>query len=243
MYTSLIDAPLGRTLILVKVEDLSMEMRLRRMGLFEGSSLTRLDEEVLIQPVRVRGPGGEFILGGGMASRIVAHLDDGRKLPLVELKPGESGHIEGVTCGGSLEKTLKTLGVRENDEITFVRKIPPMEYITLVEEEKRIRLNEGMAAKIWGRMGEKYLQFASAGVKEKFEVTDILGGQRIKKSLTLQGITPGKTLMLEGVEQAKSLFMTRQNPLIISSSDGLRLFLQEQEGRKVFVRVSEQTPG
>lgn len=190
MYTSLIDAPLGRTLILVKVEDLSMEMRLRRMGLFEGSSLTRLDEEVLIQPVRVRGPGGEFILGGGMASRIVAHLDDGRKLPLVELKPGESGHIEGVTCGGSLEKTLKTLGVRENDEITFVRKIPPMEYITLVEEEKRIRLNEGMAAKIWGRMGKNICNLRLPVSKRNLKSQISWEDRELRKALPFRGSLP-----------------------------------------------------
>ncbi len=211
------------------------------MGLFEGKQLIRLDEEVLIQPVRVRGPRGEFILGGGMASRIVAHLDDGRKLPLAELRPGESGHVEGITCGSALEKSLDILEAKENDEITFVRKIPPMEYVTVVEKKGRVRLNEGLAAKIWGRMGEHSLQFACSGVREKFEVTDILGGRRVREVLAVQGVIPGKTLILEGVEPAGTLFMGQQNHLlIISTPDGLRLFLQEREGQRIFVRVSEE---
>ncbi len=241
MYTSLSQAPCGRTLTLAKVENPNLEMRLRRMGLFEGKQLIRLDEEVLIQPVRVRGPKGEFILGGGMASRIVVHLDDGRKLPLPELKPGERGHVEGITCGSALEKSLDILGAKENDEITLIRKIPPMEYVTVVEKEGRVRLNEGLAAKIWGRMGEHHLQFACSSVREKFEVTDILGGRRVREALAVQGVIPGKTLILEGVEPAGTLFMGQQNHLlIISTPDGLRLFLQEREGQRIFVRVSEE---
>jgi Fe2+ transport system protein FeoA len=201
----------------------------------------RLDEEVLIQPVRVRGPEGEFILGGGMAFRIVAHLDDGRKLPLAELKPGESGHVEGIMCGSALEKSLEILGAKENDEITFVRKIPPMEYVTVVEKTGRVRLNEGLAAKIWGRMGEHSLQFACSSVREKFKFTDILGGRRVRDALAVQGVIPEKTLVLEGVEPAGTLFMNRQNHLlIISTPDGLRLFLQAKEGERIFVQVSEK---
>jgi Fe2+ transport system protein FeoA len=235
--TSLSDAPFGKSLMLVKVENANLEMRLRQMGLFEGSLLTRLDEEAAIHPVRVQGPRGEFILGGGMASRVIVHKDNGARLPLTELKAGERGHIEGIVSGDALAKTLKILGAEENDEIIFVREIPPMEYITVVEKGGRIRLNEGMAAKIWGRVKEAHRQFACIGVGEPFEVADILGGKNAGEMLSRQGIVPGKMLMLESVEPAKILFMTRQNPVpvIISTPDGLRLFLQKKEGGQIFV--------
>jgi len=239
MYKPLIDAPFDKPLVLVKVENPDLAMRLSRMGLFEGSELLRLDEDVLIQPVRVRGPGGEFILGGGMAGGVVVHLDDGRKLPLVEMKPGESGHIEGTTCGSGLIKTLNTFGFKIDDEISFVRRLPSMEYITIVEKESRIRLTEGMAAKIWGRMQGRTIQFASAQVKEEFEVLEILGGFKAEKMLFSRGVEPGKILILEGVEQAKNLFIGNKDPLIISTPDGLRLFLQEKEGKRIFVKIPD----
>ncbi len=236
MYLSLTHAPFGKLLTLVKTENPDLAARLRRMGLFEGREFLRLDEEILIQPVRVRGPKGEFFLGGGMASKVVIHLDDGRKLPLAEMKAGETGHIEGATCGSGLIKTLDTLGFKIDDEISFVRKIPPMEYVTVVRGGSRVRLTEGMAAKVWGRMQDRTLQFASARVKEKFEVLKLLCGTKAQEIFASQGIAPGKVLTLEGVEQAKNLFMGNYHPLIISTPDGLRLFLQHKDGERIFVR-------
>lgn len=240
MYIPLTDAPCGTPLVFVKAKDIDLAVRLRRMGLFEGKELLRLDEEVLVQPIKVKGPKGEFILGGGMAARVIVHLDDGRKIPLLEMKPDDSGHVEGSTCGWILLEALNTFGFEIDEEIRFVRKIPPMEYVTLVEKTGRVRLNEGIAAKIWGRIHHRHIQFASARVKEDFEVLKILGGQNSRQTLASQGIRPGKILLLEGVEQADKLNMAEgiKNPLVISTRDGLRLFLRQREGKQIFVQDS-----
>lgn len=236
MYLPLTKAPFGKPLVLVKVLNPDLASHLKRMGLFEGSELMRLDEEVLVQPIRVRGPKGEAILGGGMGTKIVVHLDDGRELPLMEMKPGETGHIEGLTGGAALSDALNILGLNMNDRITLVRKIPPMEYVTVVEKGERVRLTEGMAAKIWGRMQESPLQFVSAQTGKKFYVQKILGGRNARQMLASRGIEPGKVLVLEKVELAQCLVMGKQNPLIISSREGLRLFLEQKEGDRILVR-------
>lgn len=237
MYVPLNDAPLGEPLVLVKVTDPNLALRLQRMGLFEGSEIVRLEQEVLVQPVRVRGPGGEAVLGGGMTMKMVVHLDDGRKLPLAEMQPGETGHIEGVTGGTGLSEALKTLQLKSNDRIHFVRRLPPMEYIAIIETSGRVRLTEGMAAKIWGRMQERMLQFVSARVGEKFHVEKILGGVNAAHMLQTRGIEPGKVLVLEGVAaQAQSLRQGIRNPLVISSREGLRLFLTPDSGEQILVR-------
>jgi Fe2+ transport system protein FeoA len=174
-----------------------------------------------------------------MAMKIVVHLDDGRKMPLVEMRPGETGHIEGLTGGPELEGALKTLGLKDGDRITFVRKLPPMEYTTVIAAGGRVRLTEGMAAKIWGRMQDKPQQFVSARTGKEFHVEEIIGGSRARKMLQTLGVEPGKVLVLESVAQAQSLKMGARNPVVLSSREGLRLFLTPEDGRRILVREAE----
>ncbi|MBC2733566.1 MAG: ferrous iron transport protein A [Desulfobacteraceae bacterium] len=236
MYIPLTDAPADKPLVLVKVADPNLALRLKRMGLFAGSKIVRLGQEVLVQPIRVRGPKGDAVLGGGMAMKIVVHLNDGRKLPLAEMQPGETGHIEGLTGGTGLAGALETLALKLNDRIHVVRKLPPMEYIAVIEGAGRVRLTEGMAAKIWGRMQARLLQFVSARAGEKFQVEKILGGTKARRMLRTRGIEPGKVLILEGVAQAQSLQVGVRNPVVISSREGLRLFLTPSDGKQILVR-------
>jgi Fe2+ transport system protein FeoA len=236
MYKSLTDAESGTPLIIEKMTDNELAMRLGRIGLFEGSEIMRLDEEVLVQPVRIRGPRRDVVLGGGMAMKIVVHLDDGRKLPLVEMKPGETGHIEGLTGSTEFVSVLEKLELEANDLITLIRKIPPMEYITVVIPGERVRLTEGMAAKIWGSMQGRNLQFVSARAGQEFKVEDILGGFKARKMLHGHGIEPGRTLVLETVAQAQSLHQNTRNPIIIVGREGLRLFLRPEDGEHISVR-------
>ncbi|MFH1137682.1 MAG: FeoA domain-containing protein [Pseudomonadota bacterium] len=236
MYLPLTKAAFGDLVVMEKIIDSDLAGRLRQMGLFEGSEIVRLNQEVLVQPVRVRGPGGEVVLGGGMAMKIVVHLDDGRKLPLVEMRSGETGHLEGLTGSPDLSAALETLGLGPNCRLVFIRKLPPMEYVTLVSEGGRVRLTEGMAAKIWGLMQGRAIQFVSARSGEKFLTRKIIGGPGSRRMLLARGIEPGKTLVLEKVAQAQSVHSNLQNPVVISSREGLRLFLTPEDGKKILVR-------
>jgi Fe2+ transport system protein FeoA len=175
-----------------------------------------------------------------MAMKIVVHSDDQRKRPLVEMQPGETGHIEGLTGGSELTGALKTLGLEPDDHVRFIRRLPPMEYVTVIAGGGRVRLTEGMAAKLWGRMQGQELQFVSARVGEPFEVTRILGGRGARRMLKTRGIETGNILTLEGVAQAQSLSTNVQNPLVIASREGLRLFLRQDEGDQILVLEAEQ---
>lgn len=241
MNIPLAEAPFGQTLKLVKVTDLNLAHRLWRLGLFENDEIVRLDREVLLQPVRIGGLKGEAVLGGGMAGKVIVHLEDGRKLPLAEMAPGESGHIEGLTGGTGLIRTLEVLGFNVGDPLLLIRKLPSMEYLVRVDGKERVRLTEGMAAKIRGRMGEQALQFISARMGEPFHVEEIFGGNRSVKLLRGRGIEPGKTLVLEGVLPAQNVRMCLHDPVIISTREGLRLFLEQADGRRIAVRVIEST--
>jgi len=239
MHKSLTEAALGMPLVIKKIADPELALRLRRMGLFEGSEIVRLDQEVLVRPVRLRGPQGEAVLGGGMVMKIVVHLDDGRRLPLVEMKPGDEGHIEGLTGGRQLEAALERLGLRDHDRVAYVRQLPPMEYVTLVAAGRRVRLTEGMAAKIWGQMQTLSLQFVSARTGVPFRVDQILGGPHSRQMLLSRGIKPGDVITLEEVAEAKGMPATVRNPVIVFSGEGLRLFLGETEGKMIIVHEAE----
>lgn len=236
MYTTLSEAPFEKPLKLVSVKNPNLSMRFQQMGFFEGSILTRHNETIQIQAIRIKGPEGERVLGGGMAAKVVVHLDDGRKFPLVEMKQGETGHIEGITGGTGLDSALATLGLHNDDCVTFIRKLPPMEHTIITENNTRIHLTESMAAKIWGKSGEILMQLVTAPRNVPFYVEKIIGGQEIISNLGSMQITAGTRLIPEGVRPAQILYMSRKNPLIVSSSDGLRLFLRQEDGHQIFVR-------
>ncbi|PIE70018.1 MAG: FeoA family protein [Deltaproteobacteria bacterium] len=235
-YLSLTDAPCGELLELVSVSGPELAGSLRRVGLYEGDRLTRLNEEVRYRTVRINGPDGERVIGGGMAARVVVHLDDGREIPLVEMEPDMSGHIEGVVGGTPLERALEVLGLANDTEVRMVRKLPPMEYIALVNDVERIRLTDGMASKIWGEMSGRPTQFATASHGEVFTVTQLLGGMRATNELKSRGIKEGVRLSLEGVAPAQEMRMAGNAPLVVVSQSGLRLFLRPMDGARVYVK-------
>jgi Fe2+ transport system protein FeoA len=244
MHKTLYESPVDRPLILIAIQSESLMEKLHRLGFYEGSVFARIDREVISQTIRVRGTGGDFTLGGGMSSKIVVHLDDGRKLPLVDMSPGERGHIEGLTGGDALSETLTTLGFKLDDKIEFVRRIPPMEYLTQVEDERQVRLNEGQASKIWGHLMtstvKQPVQFCSTQVRKPFKVRKILGGQNVRQSLESLGIIPEIVLYLKTVERAKILQESREPSIAVSiPATGLRFFLHARDGRKIIVEEAK----
>ncbi len=237
MEILLTNAPFDKPLTLSRVENTELEAMLSHLGLFRGQTFFRQNEEVLLHPVRVRAPQKDVVLGGGMAMRVIVHLDDGRRMPLTDLKTGQTGHIEGTTCEVRLAETLAILGLRENDRITYIRQLPHMDYVARVGKERRERLTEGMAAKIWGRIGDRFLQFVSAGKGQPFVVEKILGGPRSFKSLEERGIIRGETISLEGVAPTQALAMTTQEPVVITTEDGLHLHLRTGQANRIFVEA------
>lgn len=237
MLVNLFQAPAQTSLVVVRIADPLLEGQLARMGIFPGSEVERLDEEVALHTVRVRGPKGEVLLGGGMGGKVVVHLDDGRMLPLTELSPGDAGHIEAVTAGESLIETLLALGLGDGDRIEMVRAIPPMEYVAEVRGRGRVRLAEGMAAKILGRLGDLECQFANAQARTDFTVSRILGGNRAKRAIAALDIGPGTVLRLEYVAKSSSYRLAGGDRILLVSREGLRLFLRRDQAELVVVQA------
>lgn len=229
-------APFDKILVLEKIENEKLAIQLQRIGIYEQSEIIRLDESLEERSVRIRGPRGDVVLGAGMGVKTIVHLDDNRKLPVRDMKPGDTGHIECFHGGMNLAHTLEVLGLSEENSVTFVRLLPPMGYITRVDGRERLRLSEGDAAKIWGESDGKMMQFSLVKKESPFRVKEILGGKRAHERIKSMDIRPGLTLFLEGVEQACSMQLSPKPELVITSIDsGIHLHLPSGEGRRIWV--------
>ena len=229
------EAHAGDVLRLVRVGRQDLVDDLDRIGLTPGSKLVKFPKEAL-SSVRVQDPGGNSrILGGGMSAKIVVERADGSKTPLSEMKPKERGKINALTGGPGLRETLKTIGFSVGDEILFMRLLPPMEYIAVVDKKKHIHLQEGIASKIWGISEGTEKQFTSSGKWKDFSVTKLLGGHRAHGYLDHLHIAPGTQLVLIGIEPGKHIAFGPREHMAIETMDGLRIHLGPNEAKVIVV--------
>ncbi len=228
-------APFETPLILKGIKDDTVAEKLEKIGLGIGSEIIRNDDSLELKAVRIRSEKGPVVIGGGMGLKTIVHLDDGRKIPLLEMKPGETGHIEGIIGGKALYNTLKQLGISPNEPIMFERTLPHMNYYTIIKGIGTTVLSEGDAAKLLGRVDGQTLQFALVPSGKEFLVTEILGGQRAQERIKSKGIRPGTILILDNVQNAEHLRLAKHAQTVITTKDGLHLHLPENYGKALLV--------
>lgn len=241
MIVTVDQAPRDIPLLLTEINDQNLADRLARIGVLPGDELTRLHEEAVLGSARVLGPHGEVILAGGMAAKIITHHDDGHKTPLIEMQPGEAGHVEGLICGSALAEGLEIMGIREGDPIRMIRRVPPMSYLVRAEK-RRVQLTEGAATKIWGQLDGQFMQFALAGRNRPFHVQSLLGGQRAIAILRKLGILPGRILTLREVAPAHCVGEGHRDQVVLVMESGLRLYLRPDQARTVHVLPAYMPP-
>ncbi len=142
-----------------------------------------------------------------------------------------------ITVRGKLNNVLAHLGLEEEAAVTFIRALPHMDYVSLIDRRERTRLSEGEAARLWGR-GEDGVerQFYFATRNQPFAVREIIGGRKVREHLRTHGISPGCSLVLESIEQTQELHKPGSAPVTISSPSGLRLYLNRTQAGQVVVK-------
>ncbi|WP_321495682.1 ferrous iron transport protein A [uncultured Desulfobacter sp.] len=241
MYSSLLDAPVNTELVMLQVTNPALEKWLQRMGLFTGGHIIRHDEDINFNSVRVHGDNGDVVIPAGMVMKLYIHLESGEKIPLNQMKKGQEGHVEIHSGGPFIEKGLARLGIPVEGNIRFIRSLPHMDYLVLINRRERTRLSEGEAARIWGNYpGKASTQFFFARKNLDFEVTEVMGGPRGVKHIETHGVTAGVKLTLESIDQTNSLqgHGPERAPVAISSPGGLRLFLTPEKAGAVIVRTA-----
>lgn len=243
MITLLTDAPVNTDLVLSGVRSPALHRWLQRLGLFIGSHLLRHDQEINFYPVRVRGNRGDVIVPAGLGIKIIVHLDSGERKPLVEMNRNETGHIETISSGKGCVHAMERLGIEEDMAITFIRALPHMDYLAIINRQERTRLSEGEAARIWGKNeNEKSTQFYFAKRNTPFLVEEFLGGSKIQDHLLTHGIQAGCHLTLESIEQTRELHKPGLEPVTISSPSGLRLYLNPAQAGQILVKLAALRP-
>ncbi len=239
MYTSLQDAPVNEDLTVLDVIDHQLNAWLKRLGIFSGGHLIKHDEEINYHPVRIRAELGEMVIPAGLAIKIFIHTDDDVKKTLVEMKKGETGHVEAMTCGQGCVNALARFGLKDDAEFTFVRRLPHMDYVTIIDRRERTRLSEGEAARIWGQTeGQEATQFYFAKRNKPFMVQEIIGGQKITRHLITHGIRVGAEIMLESISQTQEIHAPNMEHITVSSPGGLRMYLTPFQAAQIIVRTS-----
>ncbi len=243
-YAPLCDAPVGAKLTLLEINSSRLTHFFQHLGMFKGSSLTRHDSEIHYHPMRVRGDNGDVVVPAGFGIKAVVHIDGSKeRKPMTEMEKKESGHVETISGGKGMKKAMAQLGLDVDSAVTFIRDLPHMDYVTLIDRRQRTRISEGEAAKIWGeyigRKDRKEGQFYFSRKGEEFAVTGILGGKRIQHHLSTHGIKVGASLIMEIVEQAQELHKPMHSPVVVSSAGGLRFYLTAEEAEQVVVRLDE----
>ena len=241
MYSALIDAPIHTDLTLLEITRPELASWLQRLGLFVGSTIIRHDEEVSYHPVRVRGKKGDVVVPAGLGIKVIVHSETGERKPLVEMKKKEKGHIETMSCGRGCIQALVHLGIEEDSDVEFIRTLPHMDYVTLIDRNVRTRMSEGEASRLWGRCeGEEETQFYFATKNKPFEVLEIIGSRKIHEHLKTHGIEPRVSLVLEQVEQTRELHKPGVTPITISSPGGLRLYLNPAQAGRIIVKSTDR---
>lgn len=241
MYSSLLDAPVNTELILLQVTNSALEKWMQRMGLFIGGHIIRHDQDFNFNSVRVHGENGDVVIPAGMVMKLYIHLESGENIPLSQMKKGQEGHVEIHSGGRFIEKALAHLGLPVDGNIRFIRSLPHMDYLVLINRRERTRLSEGETARIWGHYpGKDSTQFYFAKKDLDFEVTEVMGGPRGVKHLETHGVMVGAKLTLESIDQAHSLegHGPESVPVTISSPGGLRLFFTPEKAGAVIVRTA-----
>jgi len=233
-FFTLAEAPYETPLTIESIDE-GLAGRLSRLGLYPGAEIVKNDESLELQAARVRTAKGDVILGGGMGLKTIVHLSDGRKIPVLDMAPGEAGHVEGYTGGPGLASVLEALGLGPDETITMVRKLPHMNYIAYVKGNDTIRLPEGDAAKLLGEQEGKIVQFSLSKIHAEFKVKKILGGRKAKERIKSKSIRVGAMLVLKGVEHAEHMSLSHQWQIAITTRDGLHLHLGSEAGEKILV--------
>ncbi|MGI6657067.1 MAG: hypothetical protein ACOX5Z_09645 [Desulfobulbus sp.] len=237
MTTSLLQAPEQILLVLEEIRRPGLARWLERLGLYAGGTLVRHAQEICYFPVRIRSRSGDVVVPAGLGTRVFVHVESGERKPLVEMERGERGHVEASSCGMGCASAMARLGIGEEEEITFIRSLPHMDYVTVIDQKFRTRITEGEAARLWGTTADGVeTQFYFAPRNQRFTVTEILGGRRVQEHLETHWVRCGSSLVLETIEQAKELHAPGREPVVISTPDGLRLYLDQEQARHIRVR-------
>ena len=147
--------------------------------------------------------------------------------------------MEILSAGRHAEHFLSRFGLEEGRQIVFIRSLPHMDYITVIDRRERTRLSEGRRPGSGGvPVSGEATQFYFAQRHTPFTVEEIMGASPPKSTWRPTGYPPGQSWSLRPLNSPE-LHQPVNEPVVISKPGGLRLFLNPRKAGQIIVRTED----
>ncbi|MDL1964361.1 MAG: ferrous iron transport protein A [Deltaproteobacteria bacterium] len=219
---------------IIQIQGNRLSRRLEDLGILSGTVITKIKvkgDKDTAPAIRVVTKERKGVLGGGMSLKIWVDYQ-GSIITLTSLPPNATGVVKELSGGQFMVDAVGLLGIREGEEVTFLHRLPPMDYVVRVDG-RRIRVGEGAAAKVWGTKEGRPVQLTALGAGRLLVVDKIAGGMTSVEHLEKLGIMPESKILVEGVEPRQNIGIGRTRLVLIQSPDGMELWLGEREASNI----------
>lgn len=219
---------------IIQIQGNRLSRRLEDLGILPGTVITKIKvkgDKDTAPAIRVVTKERKGVLGGGMSLKIWVDYQ-GSVITLASLPPNATGVVKELSGGQFMVDAVGLLGIREGEEVTFLHRLPPMDYVVRVDG-RRIRVGEGAAAKVWGTKKGRPVQLTALGAGRTLVVDKIAGGMTSVEHIEKLGIRPESKILVEGVEPRQNIGIGRTRLVLIQSPDGMELWLGEREASNI----------
>ncbi|MGE4266835.1 MAG: ferrous iron transport protein A [Deferribacterales bacterium] len=221
------DAKSGGFYKVMSVKDAELARRLGAYGIFAGTIVSKVGRgDIELATLKISVNEVTKALSGSLARHLFYKSPSGEKRSIYE---HETGLDFTVVVPKTAASDMTKLGIKGGDTIQVIKKLPHMEYITLVGHKTRCRLSEAHAACILGD-GK---QFSFASKNKDFIVDELLSQETYGQVMSVNGIQKGTQLTLEGIETGKSVHLDDYPDMVICTAQGLRVFISESTAEKI----------
>ncbi len=227
----------GSKVVLSGIADRNLARRLKIIGVMPGCHLELFHEHVLDSSVVVRSEKGIAVLDAEMASKLMICHEDDHITPVVDMFPGENGHVYDLPAIYCLKRIMSVLGLSTGSQVFMVNRIPPF-YYSIYVNSKDIRITQGLACRIWGSIRGRECQLALASEGDEFHVQDVLGGRRVKNVIDKLGIKQNKTARVNSLILFDGDIPLGEQLLILTTESGSRVHLNSRQASRMYVAPS-----
>ncbi len=235
---TLFDANPGRFKVL-RISGHQLARRLEDLGIRPKTVVTKMKGVKETAPaLRVATKEREGVLGVGTCLKIWVDYQ-GSTTTLESMPPKATGVVKELSGGESMVEAVDLLGIREGEEVTVLHRLPPMDNVVTVDGH-RMRVGEGLAAKVWGTREGRPIQLTALGAGHSLVVDKIAGGKSAVEHLEDMGIRPGVKIVVDRVEPRQIIGMGRTQVVCIRSLEGIELWLGKKEAASIMGKVEAE---
>ncbi|ADD68892.1 hypothetical protein Dacet_2130 [Denitrovibrio acetiphilus DSM 12809] len=215
------------------INEADLARKLSVYGITSGILVCKINKGDLdLATLKLSTDKGSRTVSGSLARHLYYKSASGQQRSVYEKEQGEELILE---IPELIAEEMLKLGIAGGDSVKVLKKLPHMEYVTLVDHRVRCRLSEAHAACILGECEGKEIQFSFARKDARFVVRHIISKDTYANVMEAKGVYEGTVLALEGIEAGRSVHMDDFPDMVLCTADGLRIFISNATAEKITV--------